>query len=78
MSAVPTALDADRDVERLREDGASDAQAYPFARLLADVRCRRYFEREIAYQDLMRAGYSPDKADQLIKDALRGLGRRQP
>ena len=78
MSAAPTALDADRLVERLRKDGVSDAQAYAFARLLADVRCRQGFEREIAYQDLVRAGYSPDKADQLIKDALRGLGRRQP
>jgi hypothetical protein len=78
MSAVPTALDADRDVERLRKDGVSDAQAYAFARLLADVRCRRRFEREFAYQDLVRAGYSPNKADQLIKDALRGLGRQPP
>jgi hypothetical protein len=77
MSTTPTALDADRLVKRLRKDGVSDAQAYAFARLLADVRCRG-FEREIAYQDLVRAGYSPNKADQLIKDALRGLGRRQP
>ncbi len=78
MSTATAALDADRTVERLRKDGASDAQAYAFARLLADVRCRRGFEREIAYQDLVRAGYSPDRADQLIKDALRELGRRQP
>ncbi len=74
MSTATAVLDANR----LREDGVSDAQAYAFARLLADVRCHRCFEREIAYQDLVRAGYSPDRADQLIKDALRELGRRQP
>jgi hypothetical protein len=36
-------LDTERLVAELHEDGVSDAQAYAFARLLADVRCRRGF-----------------------------------
>ena len=69
MSAAITVLDTEHVVERLRKDGVSDTQAYAIARLLADVQ-QPGFDRELACVDLVRAGFSPEKTDRLINDAL--------
>jgi hypothetical protein len=70
MSTATGVLDADR----LVEDGVPEAKVSAFARLLADVQ-HPGFDRVIAHQDLVRAGYSPERADELIEGALLGSGR---
>jgi hypothetical protein len=77
MSAVPSVLDADRLVEQLCKDGVSERQAYALARLLADVQ-HPGFDREIAHQDLAMVGFTSEKADELIKGAVRGSAGSRP
>lgn len=71
MSAAPTALDAERLADQLRKDGVPDAQAYALVRLAADVR-HPGFDPEVARQDLVMAGFTSERADELIQGAVRG------
>ena len=67
--AMAAIVNTERIVARLREAGLSAAQSYAFARLLADVRCPD-FDRTIAHQDLVTAGYTVKQADVLIDGAV--------
>jgi hypothetical protein len=57
MSTAAAVLGANCLVEELLEGGVPEAKAYAFARLLADVQYPG-FNREIAHQDLVTAGYT--------------------
>lgn len=65
----PRMINTDRVVGSLRAAGVPAAQAYAFARLLADVR-NPGFDRAIAHQDLVGAGYTAEQADILIEGAV--------
>jgi hypothetical protein len=77
MSTATAVLDTERVVAELRKDGVPEGKAYAIARLLADVQ-QPGFDREIACLDLVRAGFSPEKTDQLIEEALAGSTEEQP
>ena len=74
MAAI---VNSERIVGRLREAGLSAAQSYAFARLLADVRCPG-FDRAIAHQDLVTAGYTAKQADVLIDGAVEMVLAKDP
>jgi hypothetical protein len=76
MSTAAAVLGANCLVEELLEGGVPEAKAYAFARLLADVQYPG-FNREIAHQDLVTAGYTPELADAFIKGALLALRRSE-
>ncbi len=69
-------IKTERVVRRLRDAGLSAAQAYAFARLLADVRTPD-FDRDIAHQDLVAAGYTPTHADVLIDGAVQAASPQE-
>ena len=69
MSAASAVLDTERLVAELRKDGVPEVKAYAIARLLSDMQ-RPGFDREIACVDLVKAGFSPEETDQLIKDVF--------
>jgi hypothetical protein len=77
MNTAMTALDADRLADQLRKDGVPDAQAYALVRLVADVR-HPGFDHEIARQDLVTVGFTSERADELIKGAVRGSAGSWP
>jgi hypothetical protein len=76
MSTTAAVLGTNCLVEELVEGGVPEAKAYAFARLLADVQ-HPGFDRELAYQDLVTAGYSPELADAFIKGAVLALLRNE-
>jgi hypothetical protein len=69
MSTATGVPDTERLVAELRKDGVPEVKAYAIARLLADMQ-RSRFDREIACVGLVKAGFSPEETDQLIKDVL--------
>jgi hypothetical protein len=77
MSTATGVPDTERLVAELRKDGVPEVKAYAIARLLADMQ-RPGFDREIACVDLVKAGFSPEETDQLIKDVLISSKLRQP
>jgi hypothetical protein len=77
MSPATNILNANRLVEQLCHDGVPEAQAYALARLAADVR-HPGFDREIAHQDLVMVGFTSERADELIKGAVRGSAGSRP
>jgi hypothetical protein len=76
MSTTAAVLGTNCLVEELVEGGVPEARAYAFARLLADVQ-HPGFDRELAYQDLVTAGYPPELADAFIKGAVLALRRNE-
>jgi hypothetical protein len=76
MSTTAAVLGTSCLVEELVEGGVPEAKAYAFARLLADVQ-HPGFDREVAYQDLVTAGYTLEQADAFIKGAVLALRRKK-
>jgi hypothetical protein len=76
MSTTAAVLGTSCLVEELVEGGVPEAKAYAFARLLADVQ-HPGFDREVAYQDLVTAGYTLEQADAFIKGAVLALRRNK-
>jgi hypothetical protein len=76
MSTAAAVLGPNCLVEELVEGGVPEAKAYAFARLLADVQ-HPGFDREVAYQDLVTAGYTLEQAGAFIKGAVLALRRNK-
>ena len=62
-------------IDSLVAGGLTRTQAYAVFRLGADVHCRRAFDRAIACQDLVGAGFSRKAAEKAIDRALVALRR---
>jgi hypothetical protein len=77
MSTATGVPDTERLVAELRKDGVPEVKAYAIARLLTNMQ-RPGFDREIACVDLVKAGFSPEETDQLIKDVLISSKLRRP